>query len=223
MSKPTIADLKSYIKDQLEALPVLERLERFIREGTSTAGTRHEEVFTREFLCPAIGRYFYEHVRSELRMSDDDIRAGLGTEGFKNCPGFGFTPARRRKHLFNKTDVIAPRPPTAWLAASGKSLPAFQSCPDFAIAKPLPFSVVGEVKYFKAGSSEIAVRELYNAARQAIFYLGAFHDLYDSAMIVVADASPGHAFHEGLVLIEPELLHRFGSETNIHLVAIKLG
>ena len=41
-----------------------------------------------------------------------------------------------------------------------KKLPNFQACPDFSISKPLPFSLVGEVKYFRSGSSEYAVKEL---------------------------------------------------------------
>lgn len=87
---------------------------------------------------------------------------------------------------------------------------------------PLAFSVVGEVKYFASESAESAVRELYDAARQAVFYLSALHNLYESAMIVVADASPKHSFFKGLELSKPELLERFGDETDIHLVVIGL-
>jgi hypothetical protein len=214
--------LKDFLRDKLQGIPVIQRLERLIQEGTSTAGTRHEEVFTREFLCPAIRIYFYEHVRSEIKMSDEDIKRGLGTEGFKNCPGFGFTPARKKKHLFTKTDIIESKPPVTWFIDSCKPLRDFQACPDFAISTPLPISIVGEVKYFKSGSRNSAVKELYNASRQATFYLGAFHGKYDSAMVVIADASPDYAFHEGLQLVKPELLQRLGDETDIHIVTIKL-
>jgi hypothetical protein len=51
---------------------------------------------------------------------------------------------------------------------------------------------------------------------------GAFTRTYQSAIIIVADASRDHAFFEGLEVIRPELLRRFGTETDIHLVLIKL-
>ena len=222
LAKATVENLKAYIQEELQKSPIRERLNRFIQDGSSKAGTRYEEVFTREFLCPVIGRFFYVYVRSELNMSDGEIKAGLGTEGFTNCPGFGFTPGHRSNHLFTKADIIKRRPPDRWFAADEKALSTFQACPDFAISKPLPLSVVGETKYFKSGSPARAVTELYDTARQAVFYLGAFPGCYDSAMIVVADASAGHTFHKGLELLKPELLQRFGSETNVHLVTIKI-
>ncbi len=78
------------------------------------------------------------------------------------------------------------------------------------------------MKYFESGSTDHAIGELYNASRQALFYLGRFHKVFDSAMIVVADASPHHAFFEGLKLLKRDLLNRFGPDTNIYLLAIKL-
>ena len=72
------------------------------------------------------------------------------------------------------------------------------------------------------GSPAAAVKELYDAARQAMFYLGVFQDRYDAALVVVADATPEHAFLEGLKLIKPALLERFGPETNVYLAPIAL-
>ena len=220
--KATLENLKNYIREELERSAIRESLELIITDRSSKAGTRHEEVFTREFLCPTIGRFFYEHVRSELNLSDAEIENGLGTEGFVNCPGFGFTPGHKNNHLFTKLDIMKARPPDTWFGKNENALSTFQACPDFAIRSPLPFSIVGETKYFKSGSPEAAVTELYNTARQAVFYLGAFPKCYDGAMMVVADASPDHAFHKGLKLLKPELLQRFGSETNVHLVTIEI-
>jgi len=218
----TIEILKRYLTEHLSERDIRSRLERLIQDGLSLAGKRHEEVFTREFLCPSIRQFFCEHVRSELNLTDEEIKAGLGTEGFENCPGFGFTPGHQSSHLFTKSDILKPDPPKAWFAASPQPLPLFQACPDFAIRKPLPFSIVGETKYFKNGSARGAVKELYDAARQAAFYLGAFPGRYDAAMIVVADASPGHTFHKGVESLKPELVQRFGSESKVHLVAAKI-
>ena len=219
---PSIPELCDFLLDDLERQPILDLLEEFIENKTSTAGVSREEVFTREFLCPSIAKYFYEVVRSELSLSNDEIKSGLGTEGFQNCPGFGFTPSKSRKQLFTKSDIIKPTPPDSWFKASEKRLTAFQPCPDFAIADPLPISVIGEVKYFTKGSPTVAVKELYNAPRQAIFYLGAFQDSYEAALLVVADASPDHSFIKGLEMVRPELLDRFGPDSNVYLVSVGL-
>jgi hypothetical protein len=151
------------------------------------------------------------------------LRDVQALKGNKRRAGFGFTPASSGGHLFTKSLVLESVYPKQWLASEKKKLSSFQACPDFAIRRPLlPISVVGEVKYFESGSTDHAIGELYNASRQALFYLGRFHKVFDSAMIVVADASPHHAFFEGLKLLKRDLLNRFGPDTNIYLLAIKL-
>jgi hypothetical protein len=222
-TRATLENLKIYIREELERTPVIERLERMVREGSSLAGKSAEGVFSREFLCPVLRSFFYTHARSDLmNLTDEEIKRGLGTEGFVNCEGFGFTPGHKSNHLFTKSDIIKSRPPDRWFAAQEKALSTFQACPDFAIRSPLPFSIVGVTKYFKKGSPDAAVTELYITARQAVFYLGVFPGCYEAAMMVVADASPDHAFHEGLRLLKPELMERFGTATNVHLVTIRL-
>jgi len=52
--------------------------------------------------------------------------------------------------------------------------------------------------------------------------LGAYHGQYSDALIVVADASKDHAFFKGVDLIKPELMARFGSESHVHLLPVKL-
>ena len=159
---------------------------------------------------------------SNPNLHIDEMRKNLQMEGFKTVKGFGSTPASKRMHLFTKDRVIKSEPPEEWYL-DGKRLAEYKACPDFAIRHPLlPSSTVGEVKYFKSGSPKHAVQVLYDASRQALFYVGAFTGIYASAMIVVADASRNHAFFEGLKLIRPELLRRFGAETDIHLVPIRL-
>ncbi len=217
-----IPNLISYITRELEARAVLAELQHLIDSRSSSAGVRNEEVFTREFLCPTISRYFYDEKRDSFNLTDHEIEQGLGTEGFQNCPGFGFTPASKARQLFTKSDIIQSTPPKSWFANSDKNISAFQACPDFAIGAPLPFSVVGEVKYVSGGSASSAVKGLYDAARQAMFYLGVYQNVYDAALLVVADGSPNHSFCAGLELIKPELLERFGEETGLYLATIKL-
>jgi hypothetical protein len=215
-----IIELIKYIKQSLSKRDVLAPLAEIIENKTSTAGSSSlEEVFTREFLCPVIADYFYKDVRNSLDLSNSEIESGLGAEGSKNAKGFGFSPARKYHHLFRKSEFFESKPPALWTNTENSDN---QASPDFAIRDPLPLSILGEVKYFRKGRPESAVQELYNVARQAVFYLGAFAGEYANALIVVADASSGHAFCEGLKLINPNIMERFGPETSVYLSVIPL-
>lgn len=217
-----IKELVQYLKEEIEPLDVLKRIQSCIKDKSSTAGsTSKEEIFTREFLCPKLADFFYTKKRSQLNLSDSEIQIGLGTEGFKNVERYGFTPARANKHFLTKGQIIANEPPEEWFKESSKKLTSFMACPDFAIRNPLPFNIVGEVKYFSKGSEKAAIKELYNDIRQAMFYLGAFNE-YKDCLLVIADASPENTFTKALNLLEDDLLLRFGIETNIHLCIINL-
>ena len=218
----TIQQLCNFLQSEIENKNVLAHINECAKKATSTAGSRSmEEIFTREFICKSLLKFFNTEIREQLNLTDEQITKGMGTEGFKNVDGFGFTPARQKKHFFTKGQVIASEPPDAWFKDSDKKLTSYMACPDFAIRAPLPISTVGETKYFTKGSQKAAIKELYNGIRQAMFYLGAFNE-YKDALLIVADASPDHTFASSLDLLEDDLLSRFGEETNIHLCVIKL-
>ena len=215
----SIEALKKYIKEKLEEQYILSKLDDFLKSGKSSAGKKSkEEIFTREFLCPSL----YDYFSSQLVFSDDDIKKGLGTEGYQNCLGFGFTPSHGRQHIFRKQDMSGTKSPPEWLKKNESKLPDYQPCPDFAIRKPLPVSVVGDVKYFENSSTQEAITMLYSSAREAVFYLGAFHGDYDSALIVVADGSKTEVFSKGMQSLKTDLLQRFGFITHIHLSILNL-
>jgi len=214
-----IEDLIDHLQSTLSRPGLLRELNHSIKMKRSTAGIRREEVFTRDFLCPALKDFFYPY-SSDLDLSDSGIQSGLGTEGYANANGFSFTPARERRHLFTKSEIVSSTVPSSWTDA-GKPTRK-QACPDFAIRAPLPFSLIGEVKFFKSESTNTALKQLYDAARQAVFYLGAFGGSYKDALIVVADASKTHAFSKGIDMLNPEIHKRFGEETNIYLSVISL-
>ena len=221
MKEIGVSHLLDYIENSFLNHPVLKQLQKIITDKQSHAGTKPEAVFTREFLCRSLARYFYVDYRSSLDLTDSEIASGLGTEGYTNAEGFGFTPARKERHLFTKADIIKQQIPPSWIAGNAKAR-RNQACPDFAIRGPLPISILGEVKFFRSGTPETAVKELYNAARQAVFYLGAFRGEYRQAVVVVADASEGHVFVEGVRQMNPGILERFGEETSIFLSMIRL-
>ena len=215
--------LLAFLKKRIEADSVLAKIDGFLSTKSSTAGSVRENVFTREFLCPAIAAYFYDEAFPTLGLEPEAIKSGLGAEGHRHCEGFGFTPNGKAPHLFHKGDIIKSEPPPEWFA-SGGTLSGKTAWPDFAIRSPLPLSLVGEVKYFSGRSPKTAVKELYNAARQVTFYLGALRgdQRYDAGLLVIADASPGHMFSEGWKSLKPELRRRFGADSGIHLLVVSL-
>ncbi|MBF0313624.1 MAG: hypothetical protein HQK52_09415 [Oligoflexia bacterium] len=223
MSK--IEDLSSYLSERLSEKSIKLKIDEFISNGNSSAGkSSREEVFTREFLCPAIADFFYRDFRHKTELSDDQIKSGLGTEGFKHLPSFGFTPARKKKHFFTKNDIIRNEPPGSWYSSNPDKAKSFQACPDFAIRSPLPFNCIGETKLLTKGTSKEAITELYNASRQALFYLGAFAPDYTNALLVMADMTPNQVLKTALEEdLNKSILDRFGDETNIHLCCCFLG
>ncbi len=222
-SKNEIEKFTEYLETAFVDQGILNDLMHLKKSGRSSAGSHSiEELFTREYLCPAISKYFTDKIDSKLALSNIEIEKGLGTEGFQKCPGFSFTPARRQAHFFTKNDVIKSKPPLAWFKSSEKNLSKFQACPDFAIREPLPFNAIGEVKFFNNRLITSAIDELYNATRQAVFYLGAFRGEYDNAILVFVDATPARTFKEALKELRPELLERYGCETGVYLCVIGL-
>ena len=85
-----------------------------------------------------------------------------------------------------------------------------------------PASVTCQIRDRRRPAAAFAAICRSAAARQAVFYLGAFPGRYDAAMVVVADASAGHTFHKGRESLKPELIRRFGLESNVRLVTVKI-
>jgi len=217
-----IKGFKDFLETRFQNVPVVEPVNELARIGKPS--TERENVFIREFLGPAIREFFRGH-----GFTAEQVKEGLSVEGLANSPGFGRTPARKAKHLFTKENVTHSTPPKAWLRTSDERLTQCQACPDFAIRNSLlELSLLGEVKYLTSTSPRAAVRELYNASRQAVFYLGAFRGAsdpttYDSAMVILADASRKEALTEGRALLKEQLFSdRYGPETGIYFVHITL-
>jgi hypothetical protein len=216
-----INDLCNYLIRTLDENPIKADIDTASVEGTSSAGTNREEIFTRDYLCPSMREYFRVEARSMLNLADDEIDKGLGTEGFTKCDGYSFTPAKMTRHILGKGDLAEPMPPSDWLKSGPDKLRNYQPCPDFAFHDPLP-RVVGEVKYFMGGSQDKALRDFYTVVKEAVFYLGVFNGVYDAALIVVADASEDSAMHKILDIIKPELLARFGDDSGIYLSIVRI-
>ena len=220
MPADLIEELIVYLKQKLETNPVIDKLDHAINEGLSTAGRRPEEVFNREFLSPTLASFFYDIIGPRYKLTDEQVRMVLGTEGYKNCPQFGFSPSLPFDFFFTKDQILDINPPKGWV--DNEKLRNYRSYPDFAVRQPLPVSFVGELKYVDDCNRDQAVKLLYDATRQAVFYLGAFHGDYDSALFVIADATPEHRVNEALRHIRSGLLDRYGRITKVYCCVLSL-
>ena len=216
-----IKNLSEYLTKSLDGNSIKDAINTASIEGTSSAGTNREEIFTRDYLCPVMRNYFMVEARPMLDLTNDEIDAGLGTEGYTKCEGYSFTPAKKPRHILGKDDISRPMPPTDWLKWGPDTLRPYQPCPDFAFYDPLP-RVVGEVKYFMGGSEDKALKDFYAVAKEAVFYLGVFNGIYDAALIVIADASEDAAMYKMLDIIKPELLARFGRDAGVYLSVVRI-
>lgn len=216
-TKVVATALSDHIKDVLEEPGVRQNLIERVDSGLSKANG-FEEIFTKDFLCPAIADYFCSQSKN-LQLSKDRIEAGLGCEGSQTTPGFSFSPASEN-HLFTKSEFLNSMPPDSWF--KGGNLSNKRAYPDFAIRKPLPCSILGEVKLIRSGNTKTAMSALYEAARQALFYMGAFKGQYEASMAVIVDASDEHLLQSTLELVSEGVLDRFNSTTNIYLCCITL-
>lgn len=209
-----------FLKEEFSKRAILSELENIIKDHISTAGERAEDVFTRDFLCPTIAKFFYQIIKKELKLPDDEIKKGLGAEGIEHLGNFGFRPSRKKPHLFTKNEFFKDNIPDGWLQTNQRKLPLFQACPDFAIRNPLPFRIIGEVKFINSAGNPSLI--FYKTIREAVFYLGVFRSVYDRVLLVFADATPKHDFEQSLSLFRPELLNRFGVNTDIEYVTLLL-
>ena len=219
-----ISNFLRWLKDDSDSWPRHSELVQLQNAGVSTAG-RHslEELFSREVLVPAFRRYFYEpNFMARHSFGAEDVKRGLGVEGFKNCEGFGFTPARKKTHILTKSDIVSPTPPNWWFEPDAKVL-GNRPCPDFAMRAPLPFNAVGEVKYFTGKTEESARTMIYNAIRQAIFYLGAYAGEYSTAIVIIADGSEGGIARDVFGGAHPALLERLGEESRVCVQILQSG
>ncbi len=214
-----IVQFTKFLQDRLRTVRA-DAVRKLARSGNSPVGTRNEDNFTYWFLRPQIENYFYDEIYSTLSLTDEEIRHGLLIEGYKHCPKFSNSPSLNQEHVFRKEDVKSNTAPDKW--KSKDKLSQYRPSPDFGIKKPLPFCAVGEVEFFNKGNEVRARNEFYNACREAVFYLGAFRDVYDAAIVVVADATPTHAFTQAYNKLNPDLLRRFGKTTGIYPVIAEL-
>lgn len=125
-----------------------------------------EEAFLNTYVIPCL----FRQLQSQCGLSEQEAKAALLSENYRHLQSFcSGSPARSERHPFDKT--LAPDPSKIMMQwKSGKSNALRQSCPDFALRDPCPYTIVFEGKYFEQGSTEKAEADLVRNIYQAFFY-----------------------------------------------------
>jgi len=180
---------------------------------------KFEEIFTAEFLVKHIAAF---HLSGKFRdlfgLTIEDVKKGLAYEGW-NQEGqskFGSSPTVEPgfKTLIRKAGGIA----DSWKKPDFRGgLSNFSPCPDLAFKSPLPFTAVGDVKYFKdSPTADQILNGLHQAIREIFFYYAALNlgrslPFYESGFLIVGDATEDQSVLKVIRKTNPELKERFYS------------
>jgi hypothetical protein len=226
--------LQSYEASLRRDLGCSEVLAARIRERATAAKAdasvphlrRPEEVFLNELAVPRL----FKELQTQLGLSSDEARTALLSENHKHMKSMcSTTPARSVRHPFDKS--LAPNAREViehW--RSGRSNALRQSCPDFALRAPCPFSIVFEGKYFDEGSRDKAAAELVRNIYQTFFYRalprvpGSGNRPpwdYEYACLVACDASPGGVLLEAWNSIPQAVQRGFWEGANVYVMVVR--
>ena len=186
-----------------QTMSIADEVDRLERQGGIPAQKlpgkgKFEEIFTSVFLTKEIARFhLYSHFRDSFDLSDEEICTGLAYEGWKQDGMEHFSSSPIIDVGFK---TILSKSATGWKGSWGRQsatggLPYLAPCPDIALKPPLPFTAVGDVKYFRGDKTEDEIfKELHQAVKEVFFYyavmnIGRDDPFYKNGLLIVADAT----------------------------------
>ncbi len=187
---------------------------------------RPEEAFLNTYAIPRL----FESLQSACGLSVESAREALLTENFRHLKRLSSaSPARKTRHPFDKKfSPSASEVMNQW--RSGKSNSLRQSCPDFAVRSPCPFTIVFEGKYFEGGSVTRAEAELVSNIYQAFFYR-ALPKIpgtkvrpawdYEYSCLLACDASRDGSLLHAWESIGQEVRDGFWEGANVYVMVIR--
>lgn len=210
---------------------MLRRVREVVAASKSDEKAKHmrqpEDAFLHYFAFPVL----FECLQTVPGIDECKARESLLSEYYRNmmdmCSG---TPSRRERHPFNKLFGSKPESIVAqWKGESG-GVALKQSCPDFALRTPFPFSIVFEGKYFEKGGKAKAEVELVNDIYQAFFYraLPKTESVgnrpgwnYDFACLLAYDASPDGTLFDAWNQLDKSVKKGFWEGANLYVMIIR--
>ena len=187
-----------------------------------------EAAFLNTYVLPILYRFLQE--KSGLTV--DQAKEALLNEYHRTMPNISsHSPIRAERHPFKKTlGASAEAIYRQWKDPEQK-YGLTQSCPDFALQSPFPYSTVFEGKYFARGSIDFARRQLVADIYQAFFYRGLpkveatkrGHPEwnYDYSCLLAFDASPQGTLDAAWKALEPKVRKSFWDGANIYVMILR--
>ena len=228
--------LQSELMARCQTTTIASEVDRLERQGGVPAQKmlgkgKFEEIFTAEYLTKEIARF---HLHSDFRdyfdLSDKEIRAGLAYEGWKQDGMEHFASSPIIDVGFK---TILSKSATGWKGSWGRpsaagDLPNLAPCPDIALKPPLPFSAVGDVKYFRGDKSEGEIlKELHLAVKEVFFYyavmnIGRADPFYKNGLLIVADATKDQNVMKAISNAMPGLADRLFNTPGFYMKVLEV-
>jgi hypothetical protein len=187
-----------------------------------------EAAFLNSFAVPAL----YNHLQGQAGLSAGQAKEALLNEYHRTMPEVSaHSPIRATRHPFKKVLGASAETIYKQWRDPKQNYGLTQSCPDFALRKPFPQSIVFEGKYFARGSKEYAARQLVADLYQAFFYRGLpsveatkrGHPEWDYnyACLLAFDASPAGALKNAWDSLESSVKRSFWEGANIFVMIVR--
>jgi hypothetical protein len=228
--------LRQFEHKLTEDLPDLESLRKTVRDIAKQAKgseilphmRRPEEAFLNTYAIPRLSK----ELQAACGLNMAEAREAILSENFRHIKELSSaSPARKTRHPFDKKFASsAALVMSQW--RSEKSNALRQSCPDFALRAPCPFTIVFEGKYFEEGSVTKAESELVSSIYQAFFYraLPKVEGLkarppwdYEFSCLLVCDASRDGNLLNAWESIGQEVQKGFWAGANVYVMVVRSG
>jgi hypothetical protein len=231
------AFLQVFEKQLRQRLPKGVAMDAVIREVVSEAKTnaqkKHlrlpETAFLNYFVLPSL----FQQIQEQAGLSETQAKDALLNEYHRTMPEISRqSPIHALRHPFAKIMGATPEAVfQRWLKPE-KGDGLTQSCPDFALRKPFPYSIVFEGKYFRRNASKAgAAKELVGDLYQAFFYRGLPKTEpkkpglpgwdYDYACLLAFDASRDGTMKSAWNDLNPKIQRSFWESANVYVMILR--
>jgi len=220
-----------------QELPKGVAMDTAIREIVLEAGTnvqkkhlrKPEAAFLNYFVLPAL----FQQIQEQAGLTETQAKDALLNEYHRTMPEISRqSPIHALRHPFEKTMGVKPETVYhKWLKPE-KGDGLTQSCPDFALRKPFPHSIVFEGKYLRRNASKTnAAKELVGDLYQACFYRGLPRTAprkpglpawdYDYACLIAFDASRDGTLRDAWKELSPKVQRSFWNGANVYVMILR--
>lgn len=223
---------KAILKSSPRAADMEPEIRRIVAAAKTNAQEKHrrlpESAFLNTFVLPVLHRY----LRDGAGLTADQAKEALLNEYHRSMLAISCrSPIRAKRHPFKKVLGAGAESIYRQWTNKDQNYGLAQSCPDFALGKPFPHSIVFEGKYFASGSQAYAAKQLVTDIYQAFFYRGLprveatkrghpeFD--YDYSCLLAYDASPGGTLLGAWDALDRKVKKSFWDGANIYVMILR--